>query len=304
MSNLSNCGGHHPDDRDSDDNDDDDIILQNLKMKKLPTKKATCSSSRTTQQIVINGSRCILYGELINGPFIVFALAQNSHINTICIYNEYYVENKMHHINLLEMNCVLVQNENSILIVMMSADVYEKVVNQRGDISESLNNGTSHVLEFLVDNEHSRDTIVEDIKSLSIDFCSVCHHSDTSDASSKKSLYERLCPEVFLIWREVCRKDFSDATTDIDLINRMHVYLREKVHSTFDQSNLFYYPLRGNIHLKSKDILMGMKHIQSKQDTIAFDAHSYTHEIKGEILQRLMQDASLDDRLISFWFRW
>ena len=50
--------------------------------------------------------------------------------------------------------------------------------------------------------------------------------------------------------------------------------------------------------------MMGMNHIESKLDIIAFDANSYTKGVEGQILQRLMQDASLDDRLIFFWFQW
>jgi len=303
MSNLPNCSsnhfadGHsHDDDDDDDDDSDYDIPLKSLKMRKPPNK--------TEKGIVMNGLRCILYGELINGPFILFPSAQNSHINMICVYNEYFVENKMHHINLLDLNCVLIHKEKSILMVLMAAEVYEKVVNHRGDISGSLSAGTSHVLEFLIDTEHDRETMVEEMKSLLIDICRVCHYPDTSDASSKKSLYVRLCPEVFLIWREVRTKDFSNATRNIDLVSRMHVYLRDKVHSTFDEIKLFFYPIRGNIHLKSKKVLMGMNHIESKRDIIAFDANSYTKGVEGQILQRLMQDASLDDRLIFFWFQW
>lgn len=302
MSNLPTCSSNHIADGDSHDDDDDDdgdydIPLQNLKMRKPPNK--------TEKGIVMmNGLRCILYGELINGPFILFPSAQNSHINMICVYNEYFVENKMHHINLLDLNCILIDKEKSIIMVLMSTDVYEKVLNQKGDISESLNAGTSHVLEFLIDNEHERETMVADMKSLSINICSICRYSDSSDESLKNSLYERLCPEVFLIWKEVHAKDFSDATININLVSRMHVYLRDKMHSTCDEIMLFFYPIRGNIRLKSKKVLMGMNHIQSNQDIIAFDENSHTKGIEGEILRRLMQDASLDDRLIYFWFQW
>jgi hypothetical protein len=305
MYNFPNCSGNHSYDGGSDDDDDYDILLKHLK-KKPPNKEAVHVSSHTNniQGIAMNGLRCILYGELINGPFILFPSAQNSHINMICIYNEYFVENKMHHINLLDLNCILIHKVKSILMVLMATEVYEKVVHHRDDISESLNAGVSHVLEFLIGNEHDRETMVEDIKSLSINICRVCHYSDRTDASLKHSLYERLCPEVFLIWREVRTTDFSDATTNIDLISRMHVYLRDKVHSTFDEMKLFFYPIRGNIHLKSEKVLTGLNHIQSKQDIIAFDANNCKECVKGGILQRLMQGASLDDRLICFWFQW
>jgi len=301
MSDLPNGSSNHFDDGDSPDDDDYDIPLISLKMgKKPPNKKEKGIVINGEKGTVINGLRCILYGELINGPFILFTSAHNSHINTICIYNEYFVENKIHHINLLDLNGVLIHKEKSILMVLMSTDLYEKVLCHRGDISESLNAGNSHVLEFLIDNEHDGETMVKGIECLSIDICRVCHFSNRTDGS----FHERLCPEVFLIWRDVCAKDFRDATCDVELISRMHVHLRDKVHSTFDKMKLFFYPLQGNVPLKSEKALMGLNHIQSHRDIIAFDPKNYTEYVKGAMLRKLMQGTSMDDCLFCFWFQW
>lgn len=320
MSNLPNGNNNQFGDEDSSDDEDYDVPLINLKMKILPNTEQTKISlghegHHSNRQGILNetskvmsGLRCILYGELINGPFILFqSTTQNSHINTICVYNEYFVENKMHHINLSDLTCTLIHADKSILMVLMSTEIYDNVICHGGDISESLNAGASHTLEFLIRNEHERDTMVEDFKLLSIHICKEYYSSTIEEDPLKGCLYKRLLPEVFNIWREVATNNSRDTTTSVELIMRMHVYLRSKANSTFDNTKLFIYPIKGDISLKSEKILKGLTHVQSCREIIAFDPMHHNAEdrhVKGETLQQLIHNASLDDRLICFWFQW
>lgn len=308
---------------DSSDDEDYDMPLINLKMK-VPmspntarTKISSNDDHNSYRQGIVNetskvlsGSRCILYGELINGPFILFQSTQNSHINTICIYNEYYVENKMHHINLSDLICTLIHADKSILMVLMSKVIFDNVICDGGDISESLNAGASHALEFLIDNAHERETMVEEFKLLSIHICREYYSSTIEEDPLKaRCLYKRLLPEVFNIWREVATNNprEDDTTASVELIRRMHVYLRNKANSTFENTMLFSYPIRGDIHLRSKNVLIGLNHIRSHREMIALNQmHNNIEDIsvKGQTLQQLIHNASLDDRLICFWFRW
>jgi hypothetical protein len=323
MSNLPDSNNHQFDDEhSSDDEDYDDIPLVNLKMKIVPpnaegTKISSgCSDGHcSNRQGIVNetskvmsGSRCILYGELINGPFILFQSTQSSHINTICIYNEYYVENKMHHINLSDLICTLIHADKSVVMVLMSTVIFDNVICDGGDISESLNAGASHALEFLIDNEHERGTMVEEFKLLSIHICKEYYSSKIEDDPLKAGcLYKRLLPEVFNIWREVATHNSRDTTASVELIRHMHVYLRNKANSTFENTTLFIYPIRGDIHLRSKNVLKGLNHIRSHREMIALNQmhnNSEDRSVKGQTLQQLIHNASLDDRLICFWFRW
>lgn len=63
----------------------------------------------------------------------------------------------------------------------------------------------------------------------------------------------------------------------------------------------------GDIHLRSKNVLKGLNHIRSHREMIALNQmhnNSEDRSVKGQTLQQLIHNASLDDRLICFWFRW
>lgn len=282
---------------------DYDVPLINLKHRNSQSNQQQRTNKSQHNGHVI-GLRAIIHGELINGPFVMFRCHQPDHyIDTISIYNEYFVTNKFHHVDILKMERVFVIEKHTILMILMNQRTFKAIMDQNADISVSLNCGESHVLEFAVDDEYNPDSLFIYLESLSIP----CNKMNVFRASRDEGICARLYPDCFYISREDMT---SNLLSDPQIRNRIeitHEKLETNVLSAFECSHLFIFPFENNPGIETADVLKGLKHIPCQHSMISRgykNTNSMRWYVEGQMLNRLLNEEMLDDRIIGFWFCW
>lgn len=275
---------------------------QKLTSPDRPTQHNTKRNSETgNKQTIMHGLRAIVCSELINGPFLLFPWVENNALTAVSLYTEYFVKNKIHHIDIQNIKSTFIKEKHSLLMILTNQNVYDSVLHGNGDISASLHNGDTHVMEFECYDGDDYMALLQQLETLSL------YRSDSKvvTASTKDNTYERLYPEVFYAWKESGTYFFSQIK-NIMAIAEMHLFLEERRASVLSQSSFFSYPIKSHSDLKSDMILHGMIHIQSVQDKIISVNEVVDRGIcvSGATVERLISDGMLDDCLIHFWFKW
>lgn len=265
-------------------------------------KQLTNQHSETgDMQTMIYGLRAIVCSELINGPFLLFPWVKNELLTTVGLYNEYFSVNKIYHIDVGSMKAAFIKEKHSLLMVLMNHSVYDSVINGYEDISESLNSGDTHVMEFECVNGENYMLLLEQLRTLSL----YSKDNKVVSASTKADTYERLYPEVFYAWKEDAKEFFSNIK-NLMTINKMHLILVENHTSVVRSETLFSYPIKSCSDIKINTILNGLIHIHSIQDRLMSeeDAAERGITVPGSTIERLVSGRMVDDRLLYFWFKW
>jgi len=109
---------------------------------------------------VVKGTRAFLYGRLVNSPFIVslpisqallpndtFGSRESSLVLQFdSIYDGKYIHEELKCVN---HKCVYLEEENTVLLILIKSDEYDKVVGNRECYAKAQKEGRIHVLQLL-----------------------------------------------------------------------------------------------------------------------------------------------------------